>query len=469
MATRIELFNVAKAKALEAIEKGALEEAQERRKEAESLKALIETEEAVKGLDIPKTDPIRPPMPGGAPEEKAAKADEPEVPYTVKAFYEKRFGERDAGVDRILKDMHGGDYMTRYWNQRQSFFKYLRYGSPRMTADDWVAVRDPVWTPESIANALLKGFDSVANLKATMIESAEALGGAWAPVDFQARLIERVAAVAQVRQRTTPIPTSRDTLELPKSTGGGSQYANAVRVTWVDEQPSSTAAATNLSTGLEKIPVHTCMATVTLSKNMLEDAAFPIEPYLTRVFGEALAINEDNLFLTGDGTSGPQGIVPDSANGLSLSYGINPSSTTAVEWDGLISTMFKLDQQYRQNAAWIMEKATYEDVAQLKDSYGQYLWRERFGDNVAEGFHQRLMGSPALEQEAMPSVEASAFVAIYGDLSGYTIAERVGMSVQRYDDSTTASQNQVKIVMRRRLGGKVTEPWRFVLYKVATS
>jgi len=220
---------------------------------------------------------------------------------------------------------------------------------------------------------------------------------------------------------------------------------------------------------MERIPIYTCMASTPVSKNLLEDAAYPIEQHLIGSFADAMAMDEDNKFLVGDGTNAPQGILPGAANGLSLSYGYNPTSTNSIDWDGLINTMYTLGSQYRQNAVWIGEKATYQVIAKLKDSYGQYMWQERYGDHVNQGFQQRLMGYPALEQEAMPTVTTNAISLIFGDLRGYRIADRVGMSVQRYDDSTTAATNAVKFIMRRRLGGKVVESWRFVCHKCATS
>jgi HK97 family phage major capsid protein len=56
---------------------------------------------------------------------------------------------------------------------------------------------------------------------------------------------------------------------------------------------------------------------------------------------------------------------------------------------------------------------------------------------------------------------------VFGDLTGYTIVDRIGMTVERYLDSATARQNLVYYVMRRRLGGQVTEPWRLAAQLVS--
>jgi HK97 family phage major capsid protein len=54
-------------------------------------------------------------------------------------------------------------------------------------------------------------------------------------------------------------------------------------------------------------------------------------------------------------------------------------------------------------------------------------------------------------------------------VAAYTIVDRLGITVERYDDATTASTNSVKYVMRRRLGGQLLEPYRLTTLKIATS
>jgi HK97 family phage major capsid protein len=217
------------------------------------------------------------------------------------------------------------------------------------------------------------------------------------------------------------------------------------------------------------------MATVPMSRNLVEDAAFNIESYLSQKLAEASAIDEDNRFLTGDGVGKPQGILPGGTNGLSLTEVVSGGASTltfGASDKGLVPLTFGIAAQYRQNAVWIAEKATYQAISQLTDGNGQYLWRSLFGNNSAQGGSNNLpalLGYPVLEQEAMPSIGSNAYPIIFGDLRGYTIVDRIGMQVERYLDSTTAVTNTIKYVMRRRLGGQVTEPWRFTVQKVAAS
>lgn len=79
------------------------------------------------------------------------------------------------------------------------------------------------------------------------------------------------------------------------------------------------------------------------------------------------------------------------------------------------------------------------------------------------------LGVPILETENMPAVGATNYPLIYGDLRGYLIVDRVGMSVERVQDADTAGKNKVAFFARRRLGGEVIEPYRIVAHQVSAS
>jgi HK97 family phage major capsid protein len=276
-----------------------------------------------------------------------------------------------------------------------------------------------------------------------------------------------------MRQLATVISTSRDSVEMLKATGGDGRYTSPVRVSWVPETLSVGALTPqNVTFGTERIYVHTSMAEAVLSQNLIEDTAFPIESYLSSKLSEAAAIDENDMFLTGDGVGHPMGILPGGANSHAIRETVS-GSNSAITWDGLISLTFNVPAQYRSaRARWLAEKATYEDLALLKDANGQYLWRREWGNNAGEGSQGNmapLMGYGTLEHEAMPSVATSAFPVLFGEFSGYYIVDRIGMTIQRFLDGTQARQNTVLYVMKRRLGGQLLEPWRLSVLKIASS
>lgn len=443
---------------------GNVTKARELRGKAEKAVAAIDEMKALADLDS-VASPMRPPLPGtmSAGSYDGATLDKNRAAYVV------RFGNVDNAVKGILSDLHGDQYEAAYWAQRAAFKTYLRRGERHLSAEEHALLKQIVLTPTAVKSAISQGFDSVAAIKATMVEAIDTLGGFAVPVDFQNRVIERLQAETVMRRRASVDSTSRDTVEIPVSTGGDDQYTSAVRVTWVDEKPAAGTADTNLTFGMETVMIHTVMAETGFSRNMVEDAAFDIENFLVKKFAESATIDEDNRFLIGTGVGSPQGILPGGSNVIGLTR--RPSGDAdELTWDGLISMTYAIPSRYRQKAVWVGNRFTFEAIAKLKDAIsGNYLWTPYQAVGGTDIAPMKLLGYECVEQEAMPSVAAGAFPLIFGDMAGYQIFDRIGMTVERYLDSNTARQNMIMYVMRRRLGGQPTEPWRFAVQQVAAS
>ena len=435
------------AKALLAGEEPDVEKAKELQAEASQLK---ERADAMKAIDADMADIVMPQLPADLPTDPVPA---PET-KTFNPIYQMRYGDETDAVKAILRDLHGNDYEQKRLDQARGFAKYLRTGIGES--------KEFVWTPEEVKLAIREGQD-VEALKTVMVEAQDTLGGYLVPADWRSDVITRMQGYTCMRGRARAITTTRDAVELPVVTGGGDQYIGAVRVTWVDETPTAGTAATNATFGLERIPVHTVMAETFLSRNLVEDAGFNLVAHLAEEFARAQAIDEDNQFLTGDGNGRPRGLLPSSANSESLTEA-NSGNASALTGDGVIDLVYALASQYRQNAVFIAERATYKAIRKLKTGDGEYLWQP----NYQAGEPERLLGFPVLEQEAMPTIAGDAYPIVFGDLrQGYTIVDRVGMSIERYLDSETARINQVLYVARRRLGGQVTGSWSLVCQKVS--
>jgi HK97 family phage major capsid protein len=425
--------------------------------EAEMSEQLLEAITALQGevaeMKAVINAPPEPELENTAPVERDS---------AIKAVHQIRFGDVGSSVKAVLNDLYGRDYEIKRVQKTMEFNRWLR---------DIKEVRGPypmrnelILTPEYVRKAVRMGMD-VKFLKSTMVEAADELGGYTVPVDFQEEIISRLMGMVVMRNGATIITTTRDRVERVKVTGGNDQFTSNARVTWVNETPTAGASETNLTFGLEGIPVHTVMAETPMSRNLLEDSAFNLSDMLAMKFAESFAIDEDNQFILGDGNGKPQGVLPGGANSLGLTE-VNSGNATAVTWDGLIDLSYGIASQYKQNAVYIGERATWSAIAKLQDGGGQYLWKKEYGNNV-DARTPLLEGFPTLEQEIMPTIAANAYPLIFGDRSGYYIVDRIGMSVERFLDSTTARQNLVYFVARSRKGGQVAEEWKFAVQKVS--
>jgi HK97 family phage major capsid protein len=436
---------------------------------AKEYKAQIDAMRGSEGLSIDDDSD-----PGGKAVRMPFNTDEPEEEDpedAVKSVYQIRFGSEDSAIKAVAADLYGNDYNQKRADQYRNFVKYVRVGESKMSMEERASLDELIYTPDTIAQEVRAGYD-VKDIKANKTDQQESilqLGGALVPEDARMQVLRRIEGATTVRSRSTVISTARDAVEFPRLEGGNSRYISGVRVTWADSEipASATFAQTNFELGTIRIPVNVVMARTDLSLNLLEDSGLDVIGFISEQFGSALRVDENEQFLTGRGGGKPKGILgkgtaaePAPDDGVSE---VNSGDASALTADGLIDLSYNPDAQYLQNAVWLGAKDTFKRVRKLKDGNGDYLWER----GIENGEPPTLLGYPFFMDEAMPSVAANAYPLIFGDLMGYYIVERVGMTIQRVQDTTTIGRNKAAIFLRRRVGGQVVLPWMLHVQKVS--
>jgi HK97 family phage major capsid protein len=256
------------------------------------------------------------------------------------------------------------------------------------------------------------------------------------------------------------VQTSSKAIEWLKITGGDGTYPTGMRGAWGSE--TQVPGATNFTVGLFQIPVNVYTYKVPMSVSLIEDAANLVGVF-TQLVADTLAMDEDAAFLVGDGAGKPRGILPEGANDRGFTEKASGDANTLTV-TGLKSLRRGIATQYRVagRASLIGESAAAEIIEGLKDGNNQFYF-----DSLDHGV-TKVYGATWRESEAMPSVAANAYPLVHANLSGYAIVERLGLAIQRYNDSYTGI-NVVEFQVRKRLGGDVIEPWKFAVQKVAAS
>lgn len=454
-----------------AILAGNLDEAETLTKQAEASQRLAAVKtaeaEAVKAQRLPIPTETTPPV-------EAAAQD-----VAVKTWFANRYGAFDAGLGQVARELYGMDYEKAAYLKNADFIRYIRTGQhdPRFH-------RMQLFSPVQMSDAILGGA-SVAELKATQIESQDVLGGFLVPEDLRDRIVQRLMGRVVMRKMGSAIPTSRDRVTMPVATGGDDRYVGSVRAFWVDESPTGSQSETNATFGQVSIPVHTLMANTPISKNILEDSqgALAIVGIVERQMADAFAITEDFAFLVGTGVGQPMGILLNATTGgpNTFAYGsvttLNSGAATALTADAFRNMPYQLPAQYRDaGCAWILSRGTLRVIKTLKAGDGTYLWSGRSDTpQLAQGQPQSLEGYPFNETEVLAAptttsgstYTANVYPVVFMARDAYQIVDRVGMDVTRYDDSTTAVANAIRLVARRRVGGQPVEPWHIAVMKVA--
>lgn len=393
----------------------------------------------------------------------------------VKAAYVMQFGkDLDSDIKQIYKELYGSDnYPMLRAMKMADVGNYLRSRNyvPKLEKQVLLA-------PEQIMAAVLSGVPvstGTYSIKATQVEAQDTLGGVLVPEEINQEWVQRAPGLTVVRARARKFNTSRDALSFIVRTGGNSKYIGAIRSKQTSESPSAGSYNSNATFGKLSIPVHVNLIKVFVSKSLLEDSGVDVlKEALMPEFTEEAPITEDRQFLIGTGADEPQGILRDATTGGPYNADIvtqNSGAAAAITFDALVNMKFKLPGQYRRkgnpNIAYAFTSSTAGLIAQLKDGSGRYLWTEMNGNNAVDN-PDTLRGWPFSETEQLPEVAANTYPILFGDWNGYRIVDRIGMSVQRYDDSALADTDSVAFFVRRRYGGQVAEGYRFVTMKVST-
>ena len=113
-----------------------------------------------------------------------------------------------------------------------------------------------------------------------------------------------------------------------------------------------------------------------------------------------------------------------------------------------------------------MRRSSVGAIRQLR--YGTTDQRYIWDPGITSATPGTILGRPYIEMQDMPVAASAANVAIFGDFSkGYTIAQRAQISFKRLAERWVEDA-LVGIYARMRVGGQVTLPEAFRIYKLKT-
>lgn len=161
---------------------------------------------------------------------------------------------------------------------------------------------------------------------------------------------------------------------------------------------------------------------VPIDRELIEDSAFPIVPWVTAQGGAALGRGANTYWVTGaGGTTEPTGI--DTATAASTTLAVS-----APELNDMISIMGSVPSSARRRGRWLLNDDVLLEVMKLKDTTGRYLWQP----SAIEGQPDTVFGKP-VETDPNLSAAAGETVGVFGDFKGFTVRQAGGVRVERSD------------------------------------
>jgi HK97 family phage major capsid protein len=281
-----------------------------------------------------------------------------------------------------------------------------------------------------------------------LAEGTNALGGFLVPDVLYRDIVEELRDNAVIRSRATVIDPCPRHLDI-------TQLASRPKVYWRGEaavKSTSTAEFSNIA-----LTPYSLAVIVVLTRELVADAAIPpsIINYVVRLIATAIGEEEDKVFTVGNGSSQPTGI-DNYASGTGIRVVTTPANVLAA--DSLIQAFYTLGSKYRSRAVWIMNSQTLTKAMQLKDSQNRYL----FVADPTGVLPGTLLGRPVIEQNNL----ANARIWL-GDLRGYWIGVREGITVMQSEEATVASyslfeRNEIAIRVEERIDGEIADVNAFV-------
>lgn len=270
-------------------------------------------------------------------------------------------------------------------------------------------------------------------------EGVDANGGYLVPEEFERQIVEALKEENVMRKLCKVITTANER-KIPVA---GTHSVAA----WTAENAPYTES--NPTFDQKTIDAYKLTDLIKVSVELLDDSAFPLEPYIAKEFASAFGVAEETAFCVGTGSGQPTGLF--TANGGAV--GITAAGATTVTADEVISLIYALKAPYRKNAKFLMNDSTVAALRKLKDGNGQYLWQP----SIMAGQPDKLLGYDIYTSPYVPVMAAGAYAIAYGDFMNYWIADRTGRTVQRLNE-LYSTNGQVGFVATERVDGKIILP-----------
>ncbi len=226
------------------------------------------------------------------------------------------------------------------------------------------------------------------------------------------------------------------------------------------DEPSSAAVGENdtrsetNSNEINKIRIecHELTAMPKASQKLLDDSAIDVESWHAGKVVEKFERDEATWFVTGNGVNKARGITAYTAgDGFNMVEQVASGVSASTTADKLIEFQDSLFEPFQGNATWLMRRAVWTLIRQLKDGEGRYLVAP--GGNLLSGNTYELLGRPVRMGADMPAAGANSLSIAYGDFKrAYLIVDRIGIRVLR-DPYTT--KGQVLFYTTKRTGGGI--------------
>ncbi len=272
--------------------------------------------------------------------------------------------------------------------------------------------------------------NAVTKIAGTMNEGDLSQGGYLVPVEFRDQLLQTALEASIVKSRGTKIPMNTNRIGIPAivDSDHSTNYFGGIIPARTAEHGSK--GVTKPEFDKVYLTLHKLTGMVYVTDELLEDSPISIPPILNALFGSAIAFEEDDDYLQGNGVGRPLGAF-NAGNPCLITQAIEATQPiNTILWQNIINMWSRLHPPSMKKAVWIANNECFPQLASMAMAVGAGgvpVWMP--GDGLAGPAFGTLMGRPLFLTEKMQALSTAGDIGV-GDFSQYLIAEKNGGGLQ---------------------------------------
>lgn len=257
-----------------------------------------------------------------------------------------------------------------------------------------------------------------------LTKGSASAGGDTVPTTFRNSLYEELIENSAVRQtRATVLSTSSgEDLVIPVA----DSYSTAAIVAEAAAIGESDPTFRKVTLGAFKYGL-----LMQISSELLADSGVNIAEFLGRQAGRAIGNATGAHFVTGDGSSKPNGIVTAATSGVTTTTG----KAGVPQYEDYVDLFHSVAPPYRRNAEWMMSDTGLAEARKIVDADTRPLWQP----GMATAEPSTILGKPYTVDPNVADPALNAKSLLFGDFSTYYIRDVGSVRLERSDDYAFAN------------------------------
>ena len=281
-------------------------------------------------------------------------------------------------------------------------------------------------------------------------EGSDTEGGYLVPDDFRGRIVALREQFAWTRNVGIDImQTSLLHVKVPKeATAIGKLDVTAEEGTYADSDPIF---------GEVDIQVYKFTKTNKVSDELLADEKADFMGWYATRIAEIAASTESYYVAVGTGSSQPQGVFVGGTAGLTF------DSADNITADEIPELYYKLPNQYRSDAAWLMNNDTEGYLRKIRDANNwafDYMRPDNIGVRGAWRYQSFYGGNPIYTEAGCATIATAVKTVLIGNFRYYALADHTALTIKRNPYLYMAT-GQMGLFCDFRFGGAVTQAEAF--------